>query len=68
MKAMLVAVASTALLAAGAAAGTAKADPALVGAPYLQPVQFSVYFWAGHRYCWYYEGWRGPGWYWCGFP
>jgi hypothetical protein len=25
------------------------------------------YYWfEGHRYCWYDEGWRGPGWYWCG--
>jgi hypothetical protein len=25
------------------------------------------YYWfEGHRYCWYDDGWRGPGWYWCG--
>jgi hypothetical protein len=25
------------------------------------------YYWfEGHRYCRYDEGWRGPGWYWCG--
>ena len=29
-----------------------------------ETVQF---FWGGHRYCWYYNGWRGPGWYRCGF-
>jgi hypothetical protein len=33
--------------------------------PTLDPVQ---YFWAGHNYCWYYNGWNGPGWYWCGYP
>jgi hypothetical protein len=21
----------------------------------------------GRRYCWYATGWRGPGWYWCGY-
>ena len=30
----------------------------------LQDVQ---YIWGGRRYCWYYDGWRGPGWYWCGY-
>jgi len=26
------------------------------------------YYWfEGHRYCWYDIGWRGPGWYWCGY-
>jgi hypothetical protein len=24
------------------------------------------YVWGGRNYCWY-EGWRGPGWYWCGY-
>src|SRR5262245_39829983 len=30
----------------------------------VETVQFS---WRGHRYCWYNAGWRGPGWYRCGF-
>jgi hypothetical protein len=25
------------------------------------------YAWGGHNYCWYPGGWRGPGWYWCGY-
>jgi hypothetical protein len=25
------------------------------------------YVWRGRRYCWYDDGWRGPGWYQCGF-
>jgi hypothetical protein len=29
-----------------------------------ETVQFS---WKGRRYCWYNTGWRGPGWYRCGF-
>jgi hypothetical protein len=31
----------------------------------LQPVQ--LYDWGGRHYCWYVDGWHGPGWYWCGF-
>ncbi len=23
--------------------------------------------WGGRQYCWYDGGWRGPGWYWCGY-
>ena len=30
----------------------------------VETVQFS---WKGRRYCWYNSGWRGPGWYQCGF-
>src|SRR5215469_2077251 len=30
----------------------------------VETVQFS---WKGQRYCWYNSGWRGPGWYRCGF-
>jgi hypothetical protein len=26
-----------------------------------------TFAWQGHRYCWYSNGWRGPGWYRCGF-
>jgi hypothetical protein len=25
-----------------------------------------VYWYSGHRYCWYDGGWHGAGWYWCG--
>jgi len=21
----------------------------------------------GHKQCWYDQGWKGPGWYWCGY-
>src|ERR1700704_4416547 len=24
------------------------------------------YYYGGRRYCWYEDGWNGPGWYWCG--
>jgi hypothetical protein len=25
------------------------------------------YRWGGRQYCWYPDGWKGPGWYWCGY-
>jgi hypothetical protein len=25
------------------------------------------YIWEGKDYCWYDDGWHGPGWYWCGY-
>src|SRR5262245_26989083 len=30
----------------------------------LQKAQFVF---RGRRYCFYWDGWRGPGWYWCGY-
>ena len=62
------------LVAAAAAAGllaTATAVPAQpfpARGPMLQPAQASFYYWGGRRYCWYDNGWTGPGWYWCGYP
>ena len=34
-----------------------------------QPGQFedTQYFYGGRNYCWYPGGWRGPGYYWCGY-
>ncbi len=32
--------------------------------PVADQVQF---FWGGRNYCWYDGGWRGPGFYWCGY-
>jgi len=28
--------------------------------------QEEIYWYGGHRYCWYDAGWHGGGWYWCG--
>src|SRR5215468_4443935 len=33
----------------------------------LAAVETVQFFWQGRRYCWYDVGWRGPGWYQCGF-
>jgi len=66
-------VATTSLLGASLAGGGAQADPQAklisgvytVGdAPTLQRAQFVF---GGRDYCWYVGGWRGPGYYWCGY-
>jgi hypothetical protein len=33
----------------------------------LAGVELVQFTWRGRPYCWYYTGWRGPGWYRCGF-
>ena len=62
-----------ALLAASATGASAQASqsPQLIfgvdragDQPTLDNVQF---LWGGRNYCWYDGGWRGPGFYWCGY-
>lgn len=48
----------------------ALATALVVGAPMAaaaQPFPPGGYVWGGRNYCWYPVGWRGPGWYWCGY-
>ena len=33
----------------------------------LLPVEKAQFFFGGRQYCWYDDGWQGPGWYWCGY-
>lgn len=60
------------LLAAGTmAAGSASAAPQMpsrdaVGGAASQ-VETVDYVYRGYRYCWYVDGWKGPGWYRCGY-
>src|SRR4051812_37087493 len=72
-KRLTLAIAMTALLSlaptSGAVAGIGNGVGGLVaglgrGAP-VETVQYDPSDDAD--YCWYNEGWRGPGWYWCGY-
>jgi hypothetical protein len=57
---------SQATLPAEAALGVgAFAPPASLAA--ASPIEKAQFVWGGRRYCWYPSGWRGPGWYQCGF-
>ena len=66
---------STALTASAALplAGGAQAAMAYggLGADVQQrqvaPIEMAQFFWGGNNYCWYDDGWMGPGWYWCGY-
>lgn len=67
-------IAAAVVLAAGAGlGGTAQAGPmpnAGVNAPASEalPLEAVQFYWGGYNYCWYSNGWNGPGWYWCGYP
>jgi hypothetical protein len=76
---ILASLAAATALSAGAGslvASQSQAAPTIV-APMTTPLQslnensllqdVQVYYYAGHQYCWYFDGWHGPGWYWCGY-
>ncbi len=76
-KPTLIALAVSATMAVSAFSGGAQAAPTLTGASpltnavyvptnqsLLQEVQ---YFYGGRNYCWYEGGWRGAGYYLCGY-
>ena len=72
MRRLVMTTAASALLAAGLfAAEGATAAPLGAGpagpngtTSLAEPVD---YLYRGRNYCWYYDGWQGPGWYWCGY-
>ena len=49
---------ATSLLSGPIAVSAAKAQPVVTPAQYV---------FHGREYCWYDNGWRGPGFYWCGY-
>ena len=59
---------SAMLFLAGAGAAGAVAAPTK-GAPAAAPsaIEQTQFYWNGREYCFYDDGWRGPGWYWCGY-
>jgi hypothetical protein len=65
LAAMVIAVGS--LASAAEAAPIAGQAAVTQSAVELGNVEKTAYVWGGHNYCWYDGGWRGPGWYWCGY-
>jgi hypothetical protein len=59
----------TAALAAAITGGLAA--PAMAQTTVIDPqgavLTDASYFFGGEQYCWYSDGWEGPGWYWCGY-
>ncbi len=33
----------------------------------LDMLKKAQFFFGGRNYCFYFDGWHGPGWYWCGY-
>ena len=63
-------LASSLALSLGDAAEAAVADGVLgARAPFTQiaPVEKTQFFFGGQNYCWYDDGWQGPGYYYCGY-
>jgi hypothetical protein len=58
-------------VAAGFALPLAGAAEAAIGgalpSTQILPVEQAQFFFNGQNYCWYDDGWQGPGWYWCGY-
>ena len=44
--------------------GIVSGDRAAVHVSQAEDAQFVF---GDRRFCWYLDGWQGPGWYWCGF-
>jgi hypothetical protein len=71
----LPAIAAAIGLAASAGAVTAQPvdapDAHLIVGVYSQAdpatLEKAQWMWGGRNYCWYPNGWRGPGYYWCGY-
>jgi hypothetical protein len=60
-------VAGVPIMGAGVGAAPMVAPGAIRGAAdSLNVVERAQFVWLGHDYCWYDDGWNGPGWYWCG--
>jgi hypothetical protein len=69
-------VARTIALTAAIGLGAASAAQAAIGDGVLgargpltsaTQIENAQFIFGGRNYCWYDNGWQGPGWYWCGY-
>ncbi len=58
---------ATLLLAGAGAAGAVAAPASGASGPAPSMIEQIQFFWNGQEYCFYDDGWRGPGWYICGY-
>jgi hypothetical protein len=71
-RSVLAGVLAACVMAGGGLADSVRAEPlapfATASIDHLRlDVQYYPYLHGGHRYCWYDDGWHGPGWYRCGY-
>jgi hypothetical protein len=66
---MSVAPAHAAMMTDGLNAPAGAPMTELAQFPFPNPLDAVVdgFLFGGRDYCWYDDGWRGPGWYWCGY-
>ena len=75
MRRFIITVAAATAFVAGAPIMGASVGAAPIVAPEairaatdsMNVVESVQFIWAGRDYCWYDDGWHGPGWYWCGY-
>ena len=73
MRKLILTAAAVALTASSLLVAKADATPLGAGsgvrsaADSLGIVEKSQFFYGGRDYCWYPDGWHGPGFYWCGY-
>lgn len=64
---MVGAMAGAAMLAAGTAQAMPLSGQLAPAAANLSPIVKAQFLFGGRQYCFYPDGWHGPGWYWCGY-
>ncbi|MEA2880488.1 MAG: hypothetical protein QOF14_5684 [Hyphomicrobiales bacterium] len=75
MRKLVTGLATLAAIAAGVTVLSTRSDAAgLPGAAALNDAADTIaltesvqYYYGGRNWCWYDDGWRGPGFYWCGY-
>ncbi len=59
--------AGTTVINTAQAATTGMSGQLSAAADSLNLVEKTQFFIGSQEYCWYDDGWHGPGWYWCGY-
>jgi hypothetical protein len=67
MRAWIYASVAAASLALSLGPATAWPNAGLSANPAMNDVQQAQFFYGDREYCWYDNGWHGPGFYWCGY-
>lgn len=60
-------LAGAGLLASGATAAPLAPASGPTSVTSGLPVEAVDFYYNRRRHCWYWDGWHGPGWYWCGY-
>jgi hypothetical protein len=67
LKSVTGALASACIAASAAAAPLPQEGTLGTGAAPQSAIEPAQFIFGGREYCWYPDGWHGPGFYWCGY-